>query len=290
MAEERKQSDRLRLWLWRSLALVLIIVFFTARYLLRDRLEVREVQVGHEILRNTLSTNGRVEPEVNFQFYSLLATTVKAVYVQAGDKVKAGTLLMLLSDVDAQAREATAESGVKSAQAALDAATHNGTQEQQQLAAGDIARTRLERDQAQHDLDALIKLNSTGAASASEVSAARQRLQTAEASLHASETSANSRYSPAEVARAQAALADAEASLTAARQVVAQTALRAPVAGGGYSVGSARTEDAVQGQLLPAMADLSNERVRAYFDEPDIGRLEVGQKIQIGRASCRERA
>src|ERR1017187_3536765 len=185
MAEERKQSDRLRLWLWRRLALVLSIVFFTARYLLRDRLEVREVQVGHEILRNTLSTNGRVEPEVNFQFYSPLATTVKAVYVQA--------------------REATAESGVKSAQAALDAATHNGTQEQQQLAAGDIARTRLERDQAQHDLDALIKLNSTGAASASEVSAARQRLQTAEASLHASETSANSRYSPAEVARAQAA-------------------------------------------------------------------------------------
>src|ERR1035438_6212968 len=95
MAEERKQSDGLRLWLWRSLALVLIIVFFTARYLLRDRLEVREVQVGHEILRNTLSTNGRVEPEVNFQFYSPLATTVKAVYVQAGDKVKAGTLLML---------------------------------------------------------------------------------------------------------------------------------------------------------------------------------------------------
>ena len=281
MAEERKQSDRLRLWLWRSLALVLIIVFFTARYLLRDRLEVREVQVGHEILRNTLSTNGRVEPEVNFQFYSPLATTVKAVYVQAGDKVKAGTLLMLLSDVDARAREATAESGVKSAQAALDAATHNGTQEQQQLAAGDMARTRLERDQAQHDLDALIKLNSTGAASASEVSAARQRLQTAEASLHASETSANSRYSPAEVARAQAALADSEASLTAARQVVAQTALRAPVAGTVYSVDAARTEYAEQGKLLLQMADLSNERVRAYFDEPDIGRLEVGQKILI---------
>jgi HlyD family secretion protein len=281
MAEERKQSTRLRLWLWRSLAIVLILVFFATRYMLRERLEVREAQVGHEILRNTLSTNGRVEPEVNYQFYSPLATTVKAVYVQAGDKVKAGKLLMLLSDVDARAREATAESGVKSAQAALDAATHNGTQEQQQMAAAEIARTRLERDQAQHDLDALIKLNSTGAASASEVSAARQRLQTAEASLHASETSANSRYSPSEVARAQAALADAEASLAAARQVVAQTALRAPVSGTVYSVDAARTEYAEQGKLLLQMADLGNERVRAYFDEPDIGRLETGQKILI---------
>jgi len=29
------------------------------------------------------------------------------------------------------------------------------------------------------------------------------------------------------------------------------------------------------------MADLTKERVRAYFDEPDLGRLAVGQKIVI---------
>ncbi len=29
------------------------------------------------------------------------------------------------------------------------------------------------------------------------------------------------------------------------------------------------------------MADLHRERIRAYFDEPEIGRLAVGQKIQI---------
>ena len=281
MAEESKHSDRIRLWLWRSLGIVLILVFFLTRYLLRDQLMVRESPVEHEVLLNTISTNGHVEPEVNYQFYSPIATTVKAVYVQPGDKVAAGKLLLVLDDVDARARQATAESGVKSAQAALDAATHNGTQEQRQAAAGEIARARLERDQAQHDLDALIKLNSTGAASASEVAAARERLQTAEASLHASDQSANSRYSPAEVARAQAALADAEASLAAARQVVAQTAIHSSVAGTVYSVNVSRTEYAEQGKLLLEMADLDHERVRAYFDEPDIGHLAVGQKIVI---------
>ena len=54
--------------------------------------------------RNTISTNGRVEPEVNYQFYSPIATTVKAVYVQPGDQVKAGKLLMVLDDVEARAR------------------------------------------------------------------------------------------------------------------------------------------------------------------------------------------
>ncbi|MGC1463304.1 MAG: efflux RND transporter periplasmic adaptor subunit [Terracidiphilus sp.] len=261
--------------------MILILVFFLTRYLLRDQLTVRESRVDREVLLNTISTNGKVEPEVNYQFYSPISTTVKAVYVQAGDKVPAGKLLMLLDDTDARAREATAESGVKAAQASLDAATHNGTQEQRQMAAGDIARTRLERDQARHDLDALTKLNSAGAASASEVSAARERLQTAEASLHASEESAGSRYSSAEVARAQAALADAEAGLAAARKVVSQTAIHAPMAGTVYSVDAARTEYAEQGKLLMQIADLGNERVRAYFDEPDIGRLQAGQKIVI---------
>ena len=215
MAEERKNSDRLRLWLWRSLALVLILVFFLARYLLRDQLTVRVSRVDREVLQSTISTNGKVEPEVDYQFYSPISTTVKAVYVQAGDKVPAGKLLMVLDSTDARAREATAESGVKSAQAALDAATHNGTQEQRQASASQIAQARIERDQAQHDLDALTKLNSTGAASPSEVSAARERVQTADASLHASEESSNNRYSPSELARAQAALADAEAGLAA---------------------------------------------------------------------------
>ena len=281
MPEERRKSDRIRLWLWRSLGLILVLVFFTTRYLLRDRLTVRAALVQHEMLQNTISTNGRVEPVMNYQFYSPIATTIKAVYVQPGDKVAAGKLLVVLDDTDARAREAAAESGVKSAQAALYAATHNGTHEQQQMASADIAHARLERDQAQHDLDALTRLNATGAASAGEVAAARERLENAQASLHAAEETANSRYAPPDIARAQAALADAEANLAAARKIVAETQIHAPVAGTVYSVDAARTEYAEQGKLLARMADLTREQVRAYFDEPDIGRLEVGQKIVI---------
>jgi HlyD family secretion protein len=279
MAEQREQAGRL--WLWIGAAVFIIIVFFTARFLMRDRLPVREVRVGHQELINTVPTNGRVEPEANYEYHSPVATTVKAVYVQAGDQVPAGKLLMQLDDVQARARVATAESGVKAALAAVEAATHNGTQEERQLAAADITRNRLERDQARRALDAVTRLNATGAASPSEVAAARQRLETAEAGLHASEQSAQSRYSPAEVARAQAALADAEASLEAVREVVAQSSYYAPVAGTVYSLDAGRTDFVEEGKLLLQLADLKHERVRAYFDEPDIGKLAVGQPIQI---------
>jgi HlyD family secretion protein len=249
--------------------------------MLREGLPVREVEVRHEQLVNTISTNGRVEPEANYEFHSPLATTVKAVYVQPGDQVQPGKLMMVLDDVEARARLATAESGVKAAQAAVEAATHNGTQQERQAAEADIARARLDRDQARRDLDALIKLNSAGAASPSELSAARERLGGAEASLHAAEEGAHHRYSPVEIARAQAALADAQANLDAARQVVAQTSIHAPVAGTVYAVNAGRTEFVEQGKLLIELADLSHQRVRAYFDEPEIGRLALGQNIQI---------
>jgi HlyD family secretion protein len=83
------------------------------------------------------------------------------------------------------------------------------------------------------------------------------------------------------VERARAGLADAQANLAAARQVVAETAVRAPVAGTVYSLDAGRTEFVEAGKLLLQLADLHHERVRAYFDEPEIGRLAVGQKIQI---------
>jgi len=270
-----------RKWLWIGAAVVLIVVFLTARVFLRDRLPVRVAQVEHQQLLNTVSTNGKVEPITNYQFYSPLATTVKVVYAQEGDLVHSGKLILTLDDVAARAQVASAESAVRTAQAALDAATHNGTQAEQQASAAEMEQDRLARDQAQHDLDALTKLAATGAAAPGEVSAARERLESAQASLHAAEQSAQHRYSPGEIARAQAALNDAEAALEAARHVEAQTAFYAPFTGTIYTLDAAPSEFTEAGKLLVEMADLHQERVRAYFDEPDLGRLATGQKVSI---------
>ena len=279
MITERKQLSRR--WLWFGAVVVLSLVYFGVRSLTRDRVSVHAAQASNEPLASTISTNGKVEPENDVEIHSPVSAVVKAVYVLEGDEVPAGKVIMQLDDVDARARLAGADSAVKSAQASLDAITQNGTLEQRQATAADISRNKLERDQAQHDLDALIKLNQTGAASAAEVATARERLATAQANLHASEQSAQGRYSPSELARAQAALQDAEANRRAAQQVLAQTTVRAPSAGTIYNLNAAATDYVEQGKLLLEMADLRHLRVRAYFDEPEIGKLAVGQPILI---------
>lgn len=276
---ERKQTSRV--WLWLGAAVVVVLVFFVTRALTREHLTIREVQVSHQQLVNTVSTNGRVEPVANYQVTSPVSAQVKAVYVQQGDQVPAGKVLLELDDVEARAHVATAESGVKAAQAALDAAKNNGTLAERQAASADITRARIDRDQAQHGLDSLTKLKAAGAASASEVAAAQERLDTSDAALHAAEQGAHNRYAPADVARAEAALADAEASLAAAEDVLSKTSPRAPLAGTVYSLDVQRSEFADAGKLLLQMADLHNMRVKAYFDEPEIGQLAVGESVQI---------
>jgi HlyD family secretion protein len=279
MADVRRQTDRR--WVWAGAVIVLVLVFFTVRNLTRERLPVRIADVERQSLLSTVSTNGRVEPTANYELHSPIATTVQAVYVLPGDVVPAGKLLMKLDDIDARARVAAAESALRTAQADLDAARNNGTPAQRDAAASEIERSRIERDQAQRSLDALAHLQTTGAASAAEVDAAHQRLAAAQSTFNAAQQAAKNRYSAPDLARSEAAVNDAQTSLAAARQVLDQTSVIAPTAGTVYTINAGRTEFVQQGALLLQIADLTHERVRAYFDEPEIGRLAVGQPIVI---------
>jgi HlyD family secretion protein len=279
MAEAGKQTNRL--WLWIGAGILLVIVFFVARYLTRDEIPVHAATASRVELSKTIPTNGLVEPIRNYEYHSPLATSVKAIDVRQGDHVKAGQRLMQLDDVNARTRVATAESALRSAQATLEATEQGGTLEQRQSLDSNISRGQLDLAQAQRELAALQKLQSTGAASASEVAAAQQRVALAQQNQAALQTRQQTRYSTAEMDRARSAVADAQASLSAARIVLANTEFRAPIDGTVYSVPVSVSDFVEEGKLLLQMADLKKVRVRAYFDEPEIGDLAVGQKILI---------
>ena len=276
-----EQKNTFRIWFYRGSFLLLLVVFFTVRAMTHDRLDVHAAKVVRTELVNQIPTNGRVEPETNYELHAPLSTVVKAIYVHVGDHVIAGQKLMQLDDLEAREHVATAESAVKAAQVALDAVTHNGSLQERQAASAELTRARIERNQAHAAVDALKRLQSSGAASAGEVGAARQRLDTAEAALSALEESSRNHYSAAEVDKAKASVKEAEAALTTARSVLAKTELRAPADGTIYALNCAASEFVEPGKVLLQIADLRHVRVRAYFDEPEIGHLAVGQNISI---------
>ena len=279
MAEESKQKSRV--WLWVAAAILLVGVFFVARAMTRDRMPIHAAAATRSQLSSTVPTNGLVEPVDNHQFTSPVATTVREIVVHQGDKVKAGQLIMRLDDVNARARVAAAASALQSAQATFESTKLGGTLQEQQSLNSNASRSQLDLAEAQRELAALQKLQATGAASPSEVAAAQQRVAIDQESLNAIQTRQQTRYSPAELARARAAVADAQASLAAARAVLDKTSIHAPINGTVYSILVGRSDFVEEGKLLFQMADLSRIRVRAYFDEPEIGNLAVGQPITI---------
>src|SRR5271170_1608386 len=231
-------------WLWLLIALLAVFIVYSVRLPIR----VAQVRRG-EIVRSS-STNGVVEPQVNFEASAPYAGLVKVVYVHEGDKVPKGKLLVAMDDTEARTRLAAALTALSAAQASYDALTKGGTQQERYTLAGDITRTQSDRDQAEMQLATLKKLAGQGAASTSEVAAAQQRLDQDNASLGVLSQRRQSPYAPVDLEHAKAALADAHANYEAAERTLAKTSVRPPFDGTVYSLPVTPTEYVQQGDHL----------------------------------------
>lgn len=274
-----KKSNAVYLWI--GTCVLLVIVFYAVRTATRSSIPIRAATAERGDLRSTISSNGKVEPQQNFEAHAPFPGVIKVLYVHEGEKVSKGKLLLQMDDANARAQVATALAGLRGAQASYDALTHGGTQEQRFSLQGQLATAEINRDQAQRDLAALQKLQMTGAASASEVASAHDRLNSANSSLQVLQQRKASPFGKPDLAHAQAALSDAKAGYAAAQQVLSAANVHAPFTGTVYSLPVSVTEYVQQGDKLLQMADLTKLQVRAYFDEPEIGNLKVGLPITI---------
>ena len=280
MATARRTTNRTK-WIWTGAAIAVLLVFYLVHLATRTTLPIRAATVERSSLKSTTSTNGKVEPVLSFEAHAPFPGVVKAIYAHEGDKVTEGKLLVQMDDSDAMAKLAAAIAAMRSAQSNYDATMKGGTPEERLSLNGDLTKAEMDRDQAQRDLSALEKLQTQGAASAAEVTAAKDRLAGANNSIALLQKRKSERYDSGDVARAKSALQDAQAGYAAAQQVVNQANVKAPFAGTVFSIPVSRSEYVQQGDKLLALADLTKMRVRAYFDEPEIGKIREGMPIVI---------
>jgi multidrug efflux pump subunit AcrA (membrane-fusion protein) len=126
--------------LWTLAAILLVIVFFLVRRLTREELPLRVAQATMQDLITTDSTNGKVEPQHNFEAHAPAPGTVKSLYVHAGELVPKGKLLLSLDDADAVAHSVGALASLRGAQANYQATEQGGTQEERYLLADELAK------------------------------------------------------------------------------------------------------------------------------------------------------
>jgi len=250
-------------------------------YFHQTPVKVRAVSVQRGPIRSVVSTNGKIEPVEPFEAHAPIATTVKRLLVKEGDHVRQGQLLLQLDDADIRAQAAKAQAQVKAAQADQSSLQAEGTHEEVLTLNTQLVKARSARDAAQRHLDALRRLQQDGAASPGEVRQAEDALQSAQADLTLIEQKQKGRYSTPEAARIEAQAGEAQAAYDAAEDALGKSTVRAPFDGIVYSLPVKQGAFVAAGELLLQEADLSRVLVRAFVDEPDVGRLQAGQKVEV---------
>jgi HlyD family secretion protein len=190
-------------------------------------------------------------------------------------------LLLQLDHGDLRSQAARALAQMKAAQADQADLTGGGTHEELLTLNSQLTKARTLRDDAQRNFDALQRLQQQGAASAGEVTQTQEALQRAQADLSLLEQKQKDRYSQPEVAKVTAQGAEAQAAYEAAEDALAKSSVRAPFDGIVYALPVKQGAYVQTGDLLLQVGDLSKMLVRSFVDEPDIGRLAPGQKIEV---------
>ena len=266
--------------LWAGVAIVAVILL--ASFAFRDdSVPVMAATVSRSTIRSVISTNGKVEPTQNFEAHAPVGTTVKRILVKEGDHVKKGQLLAELDAANARSQVAQALAQVRAAEAEVSGIEHGGTQEEVLTLRAQLVKARADRDAAQRNLDALSRLQQSGAASPGEVRVAQNQLATAEAQVKLWEAKQTERYSRPEVARVEAQQSEAQSAYSAANDILRQLVIHAPFAGIVYALPVKPGAYVNPGDLVLQEADLSKVLVRAFVDEPDVARLAAGEKIEV---------
>jgi HlyD family secretion protein len=267
-------------WITAIIAIAAAVVLFAS--LSRDpAVPVRAVTAQRGTIRSVVSTNGKVEPLQNFEAHAPVGTTVKKLMVREGDHVKKGQLLVQLNDAKARSQAAQARAQILAADADFSGIQSGGNREEVLTLESQIVKARTACDTAQRNVDALRRLQQQNAASPGEVKNAEDQLQRANADLNLLLEKKKNRYSPPEITRVDALKSEAQAAYVAAEDVLSQLNIRAPFNGVVYSLPVVQGAYLSPGDLVLQEADLSKVRVRAFVDEPDVGRLAPGDKIDV---------
>lgn len=269
-------------WLVLFLGVGLAVILLASFNSIRDEvIPVRAATVERASMRSVISTNGKIEPSQNFEAHAPVNTTVQHLLVKEGDHVRKGQMLLQLDDSDARSQAARAQAQLKGAQAEVQAVQKGGSQEEILTLQTQIVKARTDRDAAQRSLEAFRRLQQKGAASVGEVKEAENGVQRAQADLDLLEHKQKERYSKSEVEHVEAQKAEAQAAYSAAEDILQKSNIVAPFDGVVYVLPVKQGAYVQAGELLLQVADLSQVLVRAYVDEPDIGRLTRGQKTEV---------
>ena len=231
-----------------------------------------------------INTNGKVEAEKVFELHPPLSGRCTRIYVREGAQLKSADPVLALDDSALRSELASARAELATAETELRNVERGPTAEELNQAEAEIARYRMEADAARKTLEANERLLQKGAVSRFEVEESRRGLARAEQSLQSAITRRDDirrRYDTVDRQRAVARVEAAKSRISFLESSIERSILRTPASGTLYQFDVRDGAYLEAGALVGLLADLTRLRVRAFVDEPEMGRVALGNTVIV---------
>jgi len=222
----------------------------------------------------TLLVSGNIEAHESILAFKRVQSRIVELPFDEGQWVEAGTVLARLDDADVRQQAAIDASLVRMRRAQLASAeqAHEAARRTVQADTAEQAQRRLDHER-------LGTLWRRGIVSRNEFDRVETALELADAGLARDRALEAARQRDVEVARA--AVRNAGEQLRLTRILVGYSVLRAPFAGV-ILVRQAELGEVMQpGTPVVTLADLAHVWLRAYVQEPHLGRIRWGQAVTV---------
>jgi HlyD family secretion protein len=275
------RKSRIRKWHVTAIASVVLLIAGLIYSRDSKRVEVRVMSPTYQDIASTVSTTGAVAPVNDFTARANFSGMVDKIYVHLGQKVHAGQMVILMKDQFADSRLIAARAALESSEVNEENVKMNGSQEDRIGFAADLVRAQNEQAAAASAYSTLQELAKRGSVSEAEVEAGRQRLQAADAGVRALNDRTTKRYSDVDVKSWKDKVAADKATLAAEKVSYANAHIATPISGTVYVLPVSQYDFVNMGSELLHVADLTKTQVHAGFDELDIGKLQIGERVAI---------
>ncbi len=216
--------------------------------------------------------------EANLSFQ--MGGRVQELKVKEGDRVKAGTVLILLDTSLLQLQLQQAQAAYDGARAAFDKVKQGPTRDDVAVAKADLDKAKAGLDQAQAAYDRIGGASNPFIAMSPQSAALQQASSTYQAAV-AQYDQAVVHPTDTELRQAQAQLDQAQAGLNVAKQNLANAALVSPIDGTVTVLSPKLGESVAPGAPVATVADLGHMQVQVNVDETALATVKLNQPATL---------
>lgn len=272
-----------RVWLFMGGAALLAIVLL---YYVNGRRPVPEVTlapVTRGTLNSWITSNGKVEPVTPYALRAKFDGFVTALPATEGEKVKAGQLLVTMDDSDLRAQLDQERAQLAAQTDQMKTAQSGGDQKELADLVNEIKVAKANHEMLLKQHGSLLKLVADKAATPEELQKNESDLVASTARV-AELQKAKEQFdlqNQQDLSRLALVIAHSQADIENTQEKIDSARVVAPVSGTLYSLPVHQRDFVHTGDLLAEVADLSKVRVRAFIDEPELGRLQPNQVVEV---------